>query len=105
MSMVGFLTGPDWSSSMVLRPWSGPSSNKNGGLALASTTALACGSRSTGLAMTASSGRRCRIERGRPAHLRAAKDKYRQGLGLGTWELGGDALGLLQNRVEVLCLD
>src|SRR5215212_42241 len=26
-------------------------------------------------------------------------------LGLGAWELGGDALGLLQNRVEVLCLD
>src|SRR5688500_9686990 len=27
------------------------------------------------------------------------------GLGLGAWELGGDALGLLQDRVEVLCLD
>src|SRR5215211_921112 len=26
-------------------------------------------------------------------------------LGLGAWELGGDALGLLQNRVDVLCLD
>ena len=26
-------------------------------------------------------------------------------LGLGTGELGGDALGLLQDRVEVLCLD
>ena len=25
-------------------------------------------------------------------------------LGLGAWELGGDALGLPQNRVEVLCL-
>src|SRR5512132_3662971 len=48
MSMVGLLTGPDWSASMVLRPWSGPSSNKKGGLALASTTALACGSRATG---------------------------------------------------------
>jgi hypothetical protein len=59
-------TGLDWTASTVLRPWSGPSSNKNGGSALASTTALACGSRSTGLAMTASSsGRRCRIEHGR----------------------------------------
>src|SRR5512133_1477218 len=55
MSMVGFLTGPDWTASMVLRPWSGPSSNKKGGLALASTTALPCGSRATGLGMTASS--------------------------------------------------
>jgi hypothetical protein len=27
-STVGFLTGPDWTASMVLRPWSGPSSNK-----------------------------------------------------------------------------
>src|SRR5829696_8040942 len=27
------------------------------------------------------------------------------GLGLGAWELGGDALGLLQDRVEVFCLD
>src|SRR4029453_19303659 len=27
------------------------------------------------------------------------------GVLLGAWELGGDALGLLQNRVEVLCLD
>src|SRR4029453_10056013 len=27
------------------------------------------------------------------------------GLGLGAGELGGDALGLLQDRVEVLCLD
>jgi hypothetical protein len=26
-------------------------------------------------------------------------------LGLGAWELGGDALGLLQNWVEILCLD
>src|SRR5215216_6068839 len=54
-STVSFLTGPDCTASMVLRPWSGPSSNKNGGFALASTTALACGSRSTGLGMTASS--------------------------------------------------
>src|SRR5919204_5945030 len=27
------------------------------------------------------------------------------GFGLGTGELGGDALGLLQKRVDVLCLD
>src|SRR5215211_505553 len=58
MSTVSFLTGPDWTASTFLRPWSGPSSNKNGGSALASATALACGSRSTGLGMTASSGRR-----------------------------------------------
>src|SRR5215216_5180155 len=55
MSTVSLLTGPAWTASTVLRPWSGPSSNKNGGAALASATALAWGSRSTGLAMTASS--------------------------------------------------
>ena len=26
-------------------------------------------------------------------------------MGLGAWKLGGDAFGLLQDRVEVLCLD
>src|SRR5215212_3959293 len=55
MSTVGFVTGPDWTASRVRRPWPGPSSNKKGGVALASTTALACGSRSTGVGMTASS--------------------------------------------------
>src|SRR5215218_9174265 len=54
-STVSFLTGPDCTASTILRPWSGPSSNKNGGFALASTTALACGSRSTGVGMAASS--------------------------------------------------
>ena len=28
VSTVGFLTGPDWTASMVLRPWSGASSNR-----------------------------------------------------------------------------
>src|SRR5215218_4887594 len=117
-STVSFLTGPDCTASTILRPWSGPSSNKNGGFALASTTALACGSRSTGLGMTASSSGRSATAvlpgigagsaRTAPPPSHSDSDSDRQapaGLGLGTGELGGDALGLLQNRVEVFCLD
>src|SRR5215211_708675 len=113
-STVSFLTGPDCTASTILRPWSGPSSNKNGGFALASTTALACGSRSTGLGMTASSSGRLAtavlpgIGDGSAPTAPPPSRSDRQapaGLGLGAGELGGDALGLLQKRVEVLCLD
>src|ERR1700722_7060464 len=47
ISTSGISISPDWTSSSALRPSVGPSSNKNGGLAVASANASAAGSKTT----------------------------------------------------------